>query len=92
MTKGAGSKKAALAMAYKLLDTAQERWRRFNGHELPQHLTIAPVTSLTKDHRVYRAFVWPGQHVELALDALGLRRLVSPPPLSSAGFCASRPA
>jgi putative transposase len=32
--KGAGSKKAALAMAYKLLDVAQERWRRFNGHEL----------------------------------------------------------
>jgi putative transposase len=32
--KGAGSKKAALSMAYKLLDAAQERWRRFNGHEL----------------------------------------------------------
>jgi putative transposase len=34
VTKGAGSKKAALAMAYKLLIAAQERWRRFNGHEL----------------------------------------------------------
>jgi putative transposase len=34
VTKGAGSKKAALAMAYKLLDAAQERWRRFNGHDL----------------------------------------------------------
>ncbi len=34
VTKGAGSKKAALAMAYKLLDAAQERWRPFNGHEL----------------------------------------------------------
>ncbi|WP_249012231.1 IS256 family transposase [Conexibacter sp. DBS9H8] len=34
VTKGAGSKKAALAMAYKLLATAQDRWRRFNGHEL----------------------------------------------------------
>jgi transposase-like protein len=34
VTKGAGSKKAALAMAYKLLDAAQERWRRFTGHEL----------------------------------------------------------
>jgi putative transposase len=34
VTKGAGSKKAALAMAYKLLDAARERWRRFNGHEL----------------------------------------------------------
>jgi len=34
VTKGAGSKKAALAMAYKLLDAAQERWRRFNGPQL----------------------------------------------------------
>jgi hypothetical protein len=34
VTKGAGPKKAALAMAYKLLDAAQQRWRRFNGHEL----------------------------------------------------------
>jgi len=34
VTKGAGSKAAALAMAYKLLDAAQERWRRFTGHEL----------------------------------------------------------
>jgi transposase-like protein len=34
VTKGAGSKKAALAMAYKLLDSAQQRWRRFNGHKL----------------------------------------------------------
>jgi len=34
VTKGAASKQAALAMAYKLLDAAQERWRRFNGHEL----------------------------------------------------------
>jgi putative transposase len=34
VTKGAGSKSAALAMAYKLPVTAQERWRRFNDHEL----------------------------------------------------------
>jgi putative transposase len=34
VTKGAGSKAAALAMAYKLLASAHERWRRFNGHEL----------------------------------------------------------
>jgi putative transposase len=34
VTKGAGSKAAALGMAYKLLDAAQERWRRVNGHEL----------------------------------------------------------
>ena len=34
VTRGAGSRKAGLAMAYKLLDAAQERWRRINGHEL----------------------------------------------------------
>ena len=34
VTEGAGSKAAARAMAYKLLDAAQERWRRVNGHEL----------------------------------------------------------
>ncbi len=34
VTKGAGSKAAALGMAFKLLTTAEERWRRFNGHEL----------------------------------------------------------
>ena len=43
VTKGAGSKKAALAMAYKLLDAAQERWRRFNGHELVSDV-LADVT------------------------------------------------
>ncbi len=30
-TKGAASKTAAVAMAYKLLEFAQQRWRRFNG-------------------------------------------------------------
>ena len=34
VTRGAGSRKAGLAMAYKLLDAAQARWRRINGHEL----------------------------------------------------------
>src|SRR3954462_13830952 len=34
LTKGAGSKQAALGMAFKLLKSAEERWRRFNGHEL----------------------------------------------------------
>ncbi len=34
VTKGAGSKRAALAMAYKLLDQAQQSWRAFNGSEL----------------------------------------------------------
>lgn len=34
VTKGAGSSAAAAAMAYKLLDSAQDRWRAFNGAEL----------------------------------------------------------
>jgi putative transposase len=34
VTRGAGPRKAGLAMAYKLLDAAQARWRRINGHEL----------------------------------------------------------
>jgi len=34
VTRGAGSRKAALAMAYKLLDAAQERWHRIAGPEL----------------------------------------------------------
>ena len=34
VTRGAGSRQAGLAMAYKLLDAAQARWRRINGHEL----------------------------------------------------------
>ena len=34
VTKGAGSKSAAVAMAYKLLDAAEERWRRINGYSL----------------------------------------------------------
>jgi transposase-like protein len=34
VTRGAGSRKAGLAMAYKLLDAAQAPWRRINGHKL----------------------------------------------------------
>jgi len=34
VTRGAGSRKAGLAMAYKLLDAAQERWRKIGGAEL----------------------------------------------------------
>jgi hypothetical protein len=46
MTKGAGSKKAALAVAYKLLGAAQEPWRRFNGH-----VAGATLTTAVKDQR-----------------------------------------
>jgi putative transposase len=34
VTKGAGSRSAGLAMAYKLLLTAERTWRRLDGHEL----------------------------------------------------------
>ncbi len=34
VTRGPGSRKAALAMAYKLLDAAQDRWRKIGGAEL----------------------------------------------------------
>ena len=34
VTKGAGSRKRGLAMAFKLLEMAQARWRRLNAHEL----------------------------------------------------------
>ncbi len=37
VTKGAGSRPAALAMAYKLVDAAQNRWRRIDGH---QHVAL----------------------------------------------------
>ncbi len=34
VTRGAGSRTAGLAMAYKLLDAAQDRWRKIGGAEL----------------------------------------------------------
>jgi single-stranded DNA-specific DHH superfamily exonuclease len=34
VTKGAGSRAAGLAMAFKLLLAAERSWRRLNGHEL----------------------------------------------------------
>ncbi len=34
MTKGAGSREAGLAMAFKLLDAASERWRKVNAPHL----------------------------------------------------------
>lgn len=34
VTKGAGSRKKGMLMAFKLLDMAQQRWRRTNGSEL----------------------------------------------------------
>ena len=34
VTKGAGSRAAGLAMAFKLLEAAQDRWRSVNGPHL----------------------------------------------------------
>ena len=34
MTKGPGSKTTGLAMAFKLLEAAQDRWRAVNGPHL----------------------------------------------------------
>ncbi len=34
VTKGPGSRAAGLAMAYKLIDAAQARWRKVNAPEL----------------------------------------------------------
>ncbi len=34
ITKGAGSRRRGLTMAFKLLEMAQQRWRRLNGSEL----------------------------------------------------------
>ena len=42
-TKGNGSRRACLAMVFKLCESAQSRWRRLNGHELIQDV-IAGVT------------------------------------------------
>lgn len=42
-TKGNGSRKACLAMVYKLVESAQKRWRKLNKHELIQDV-IADVT------------------------------------------------
>ena len=37
VTRGAGSRKAALAMAYKLLDAAQARWHKIAA---PEHVPL----------------------------------------------------
>jgi hypothetical protein len=34
VTKGPGSRAAGLAMAYKLIESAQDRWRAVNGPHL----------------------------------------------------------
>jgi transposase-like protein len=43
VTRGAGSRQAALAMAYKLLDAAQDRWRKINAPHLVPSLRAGAV-------------------------------------------------
>ena len=38
VTKGAGSRRRDLMMAYKLLDAAQQRWRKVNSPQLVAHV------------------------------------------------------
>ena len=40
VTKGAGSRRRGLVMAYKLLDAAQDRWRKANSPELVALLRV----------------------------------------------------
>jgi hypothetical protein len=42
VTKGPGSKAAGLAMAFKLLEAAQDRWRAVNGPHLVALVRAAP--------------------------------------------------
>jgi transposase-like protein len=44
VTKGAGTCMKALTMAFKLLEMAQKRWRRINGHWLLSDVQDADVT------------------------------------------------
>ena len=41
--RGGGSRKAGLAMAYKLLDSAQQRWRRVNAPHLVARVRVGAV-------------------------------------------------
>jgi putative transposase len=52
-TKGTGSRKAGLAMAFKLLSAAEKRWRRVNAPHL---------VALVKAGEVPR---WPGRDVSV---------------------------
>jgi putative transposase len=46
VTKGAGSRMRGLVLAYKLLDMAQQRWRRLDGNHL---LPLVRAGALFKD-------------------------------------------
>lgn len=69
-TKGAGSREAGLAMAFKLLTTAQKRWRRLNAPQLIQFVaagaafndgTFADPLIAEAVERAYRSAFSPSQ-------------------------------
>lgn len=58
-TRGAGSRKAAFAMAYKLLTSAEKRWRQINAvDEIPhllngvQYINGKPVNNQPQDNKI----------------------------------------
>ena len=67
MTKGPGSKAAGLAMAFKLLEAAQDRWRAVNGPHL-----VALVRAGARFDK--------GVMVERPDEAAGGRRVIMPGP------------
>ena len=56
VTKGAGSQSAGLAMAYKLLDAAQQRWRRVNA---PQFVAVVRAGGVFADGVLHERPVSP---------------------------------
>jgi hypothetical protein len=61
VTKGPGSRAAGIAMAYKLIDAAQIRWRAVNAPHLValvrarRHLPQRQTTRTTRRHHTRRA-------------------------------------
>jgi hypothetical protein len=82
VTKGAGSRTKGLLMAFKLLDMAQQRWRRLDGaHLLPlvrngvkfadgvTDIQSASITHSTTNQSRVAAWSWPPnpQHLTITL-------------------------
>ena len=63
VTKGAGSRRRGLVMAYKLLDAAQHRWRKVNSPEF---------VALVRDGNLYSSRDRLGEDHDNNLDVLGI--------------------
>jgi transposase-like protein len=62
VTKGAGSRAKALLMAFKLLDMAQQRWRKLNGAELlPLIRAAVRFVDGVRQEREKKTSVWKGR-------------------------------